>query len=766
MEFEPDGRVRIPSRPDLPGYLRVEFALRAGDDWQLYVEKSPGQFLKVELTSAQAAACDVLSEDGAGNSAAVLAGLWVAWMYAASAGARSAALASSPLKPYAHQMNAVYGAMLPQPNLRFLLADEPGTGKTIMAGMYLREMQRLGFVRRALVVAPAHLVTKWQADFERFFGGGLRAITAQTVREHALETNHDLWIVSLDLAAVNPAVQAALHPDRAGWDVVVFDEAHRLTPTAASYYQLGELLALNTPRALLMTATPHRGKEWLFRALLHLVDPDVFPPPVAGEELIRAAKPGRVHFLRRMKEDLVDFDGVTRLFKGRHAANESVRLNPTEADFYAEALALVDRFFPANAVPLGRMVYGKRSASSLYALSETLKRRRDGMGSSMPAAAAADADPAGDDPARADEARIIVEPSRAAKQERKEIVALLARLQPLVDDPALAVSKWDPLLVTCFGSNGVKPGNGAQAVVFTEYADSADWLVGRLRADGFSARRYSGRDPHPVRDSVRDAFARRDFQILVSTDAGNEGIDLQTAHVLVNWDIPWSLVRLEQRMGRIHRIGQTDEVELYNLIAIDTREGEVMEVLLRNFVTAANQLKGRMFDSLSLVGELVGLTDEKLGEILAAAFGDGEQRGYALAAVQAVTAARLEDAAKQAEAQEAALRSAVDVAAAVTALHDEQLERINPAIVETFLSHAAAGGVVNVAPHAAGDGIFTLGLPGERPLPREFTPPGKTQCRGLKRCGVVVRVAGRGSLFGVEGGVSRLGVVGVPLAGM
>ncbi len=136
-------------------------------------------------------------------------------------------------------MNAVYGAMLPQPRLRFLLADEPGTGKTIMAGLYLREMQRLGFVRSALIVVPAHLVTKWQADFERFFGGGLRAITAQTVREHGLDSGHDLWVVSLDLLSVNGAVQDAVHPDRMGWDAVVFDEAHRLTPTAAGYYQAG-----------------------------------------------------------------------------------------------------------------------------------------------------------------------------------------------------------------------------------------------------------------------------------------------------------------------------------------------------------------------------------------------------------------------------------------------------------------------------------------------------------------------------------------------
>lgn len=739
MSLKPGLRIRVPSRQDL-GWVTIDDAreLDAGAV-RLYVQPdSSDQFVRLNLTAAQAAACEVLNEDGAGDGKALLAGLWTAWMRAAGAGARSAVLASSPLTPYAHQMNAVYGAMLPQPRLRFLLADEPGTGKTIMAGLYLREMQRLGFVRSALIVVPAHLVSKWQADFERFFGGGLRAITAQTVREHGLDSGHDLWIVSLDLLSVNGAVQDAVHPDRMGWDAVVFDEAHRLTPTAVGYYQAGEMLVLNTPRALLMTATPHRGKEWLFRALLHLVDPEVYPAVESNKEPSRQVKPGRVHFLRRMKEDLVDFDGTTKLFKGRHAENQPVRLSPVEAEFYAEALDLVDRYFPAIAVPLGKMVYGKRTASSLHALAETLKRRRDGMGTQMPSAAAQEADPDGDDPATADEARIVHEGSKSAKAERKEIDALLQRLGPLVADMEQPASKWDPLVLTCLGRNGIKPGNGEQAVVFTEYADTADWLVQRLLHAGFTARRYSGRDNHHTRDETRDAFARRDFQVLLSTDAGNEGIDLQTAHVLVNYDIPWSLVRLEQRMGRIHRVGQDRDVELYNLIAKDTREGEVLEVLLGNFVTAANQLEGRMFDSLSLVGELVGLADDELSKVLADTFGDEEQRARALAAVDAVTASRLADAAKRADDQERALKTSVDISQAVAALKDEQLDRINPAIVEAFLRRAADGGAVRVSPHAAGDGMYTLALPSGAELPREFAPPGQ------RRAGTTALVATSG----------------------
>jgi superfamily II DNA or RNA helicase len=767
MDFQPGERVALPARSQIPGWAVIDFAYQTADGWQLYVKTDTGTFHRVDLSEREADELPRLTEDGHGDAAQVLAGLWTAWMRAASARARSAALASSPLRPYAHQLNAVYGAMLPQPRLRFLLADEPGTGKTIMAGMYLREMQRLGFIQRALVVAPAHLVTKWQADFERFFGGGLWRISAQTVQEHALETDHDLWIVSLDLAAVNPGVQDAIRPDRAGWDAVVFDEAHRLTPTAESYYRVGDLLAKTSPRALLMTATPHRGKEWLFRALLHLVDPDVFPPQTAADEPSFGVRPGRIHFLRRMKEDLVDFDGTTPLFKGRRAQNHPVPLNSVESAYYTEALDMVGRFFQPAAVPLARMVYAKRAASSLHALAETLRRRREGMGSALPTTAAYEADPDGEDPTAADEAKVVVESSKAAKQERKEIDALLARLAPLLGDPAIPVSKWSPLIDASLAANGIAPGNGEQAVVFTEYADTADWLVTRLRAAGFTAERYSGRDAHHVRDKIRARFAGGDFQVLVSTDAGNEGIDLQTAHVLVNWDIPWSLVRLEQRMGRIHRIGQNRDVELYNLVATDTREGEVLHVLLTNFVTAANRLGGRLFDSLSLVAELNGLSDDRLSRLLAAMFGDDSaEQAAAAAAIEAVTAARIEHSARAAERQEDALRSTVDVAAAVAALHDERLERINPAIIEAYLNRLAAAGTVSLAPHAAGDGVFTVSLSDRTPLPPEFAGAdgaGRT-CTGPNSAVVVTsgaalieaRAAGAGVADAVSLGPSDL----------
>lgn len=258
-EFVAGQRVRVPALDGLR-YVTVDMAAADGaGGWVLYVKDDAGGIHRADVPAAGVDAVHVLVRDGAAPSERVLAGMWTQWMAAASMNARSTLLASSPLEPYAHQSHAVYGAMLPQPWLRFLLADEPGTGKTIMAGLYLREMQKYGLIRKAIVVVPANLVSKWQADFERFFGGGLRRITADTVREHALDVDHDMWITSLELAAVNPAVQDAIRPDQAGWDIVVFDEAHRLTPTAQSFHRVGRLLARNTPRALLMTATRTAG---------------------------------------------------------------------------------------------------------------------------------------------------------------------------------------------------------------------------------------------------------------------------------------------------------------------------------------------------------------------------------------------------------------------------------------------------------------------------------------------------------------------------
>src|SRR5262249_26166176 len=241
-------------------------------------------------------------------------------------------------------------------------------------------------------------------------------------------------------------------------DAVVFDEAHRLTPTAEQYHRVGRMLAINTPRAALMTATPHRGNEWLFRALMHLVDPKVYPAVERfdGEQPAQHLRPGPIHFLRRMKEELVDYDGVTRLFLERIAYNLVVPLNVDERTFYNEALDLVDRFFPLTARGLAKMVYGKRGASALYSLAETLRRRRHAMGGN-PADAARDADPFGDDEAERDLAEVLAEASSASREEKKAIGELLERIDAVLVEESHVPSKW-PILLKCLEPHGILPG--------------------------------------------------------------------------------------------------------------------------------------------------------------------------------------------------------------------------------------------------------------------------------------------------------------------
>jgi superfamily II DNA or RNA helicase len=699
-------RVHLDGVPDL---ATVRAAVPSGNTsgWTLFLLDDDGGIHEVELTADDTHTVTKIQTDGAADSARVLAGMWTRWMSAAATNAESSAIASTQLRPYAHQTTAVYGAMLPQPLLRFLLADEPGTGKTIMAGLYLREMQRLGLVQRAIIVCPANLTSKWVADFRRFLGGGLRHLTANTVREEAV-SSHDLWVVSLELAAVNPAVQEAIRPDRAGWDLAIFDEAHRLTPTATSFHQVGRLLAKNTPRALLMTATPHRGKEWLFRHLLHLVDPAIYPDPGADPNIaLPPLRPGPTHFLRRMKEDLVDYDGKTRLFKGRTARNYRVPLSTLEFGYYQAALDMVDQYFPPTSQPLARMVYGKRAASSLWSLVETLRRRAAHMGEMSEAEAALQADREHEgDESEADEAKVVHAGSTASRAERSAIKTLIDQISASIKDPAWQPSKWKRLVDSCLAKNGITPGNAEQAVVFTEYADTAQWITDRLRAAGYSTRMYSGRQNNAERDAVRLAFMRSEFQIIVTTDAGNEGIDLQAAHVLINYDIPWSLVRLEQRMGRIHRVGQQHDVFLYNLVATDTREGDTLFVLLDNFVSAANELRGQMFDSLSAVAEITGVDYEKW---LTDLYGnDDAKKQAAIAAANAVHAHDLTRAARQVQDTERRLASQVDAIAALTLLQRDLFARINPAIVESYLDRLSAAHLLNAQPTAAGPGFRQL----------------------------------------------------------
>ncbi len=319
------------------------------------VLKGPGGLRQVTLSVLEVEAARQPSNDGGGDSAGAVAGLWGKWMEWATPRIRSAATATKPIRPYAHQDEAVFVHMLPQPRLRFLLADEPGTGKTIMSGMYIAEGRRRRVVPgKVLIVPPAHLVTKWLADLWRYFGVDAERIDSAAARSpRPLRDDVDVWVVSADLLAHNSDVLRKVAGPAASWSLAIFDEAHRLTPTS-QYLGAAQQVSKVAHHLLMLTATPHRGKEWYFQCLLNTLDPDLYPVTAGpgDTEPERRLRPAQLHFLRRMKEDLRDHDGKP-LFKPRYAETLAVTLSKDELACYEAILSIcrrvVRRTFDAGA---------------------------------------------------------------------------------------------------------------------------------------------------------------------------------------------------------------------------------------------------------------------------------------------------------------------------------------------------------------------------------------------------------------------------------
>jgi superfamily II DNA or RNA helicase len=657
------------------------------------VIKSPTRGLtEAFLLFADVSACKVPSSDGSGDSARAITGVWAQWMRWAIPRIRSAVLATRPLRPYAHQDDAVFSVMLPQPRLRFLLADEPGTGKTLMTGMYLAEGRRQGLIPgKTVIVVPAHLVGKWIGELKRFFGIDAQRITAEVGREPLdLRGDVDVWVVSLDLFTYNTDARRKVVGSRASWSLAVFDEAHRLTPTSqhlSAAHQLSEV----SHHLLLLTATPHRGKENFFRALLNLLDPAIYRWDPSEKTYDNPMHPGPNNFLRRMKEDLRGLDGEL-LFRARYAQTHDVFLTPAESDAYDAVMGYVETWYSSSSV-LARSIYGKRAASSVTAALETLRRRRVALASSQAgrvppvapegfenydlARAALDSDDAWHD---AEEA-VLQARSSDRKAELEAVGVAIGQLERALTSRDEA-AKWQAAQ-EIMQRHQISPGCG-QLLVFTEFTDTARWLAGVFRAAGFSTEVLDGSVDQLGREELQARFLKGRFQVLVSTDAGGEGIDLQSAHVMIDWDIPWSLVRLEQRAGRLHRIGQQNEVFVYHLVAPETREGRVQQVILENLTAASSSLQGRLYDLLDATVDRAGFD---FGAAMAAAHRDPAAVGEVLATVP--DTATLVARAKDIVAEEDRFKTPVDHNEAMQRFASDRLQAINPVIVSAFVDQAA-----------------------------------------------------------------------------
>ena len=601
------------------------------------------------------------------------------------------AVHTSVVEPLPHQITAVYEAMLPRQPLRFLLADDPGAGKTIMAGLLIRELIARGDVERCLVVCPGGLAEQWQDELYRRFQLPFEILTndkleAARTRNWFIET--DLVIARLDKLSRDEDVQRKLQAPDAGWDLVVCDEAHKLSATFfggeikyTKRYRLGQLLSGLTRHLLLMTATPHNGKEEDFQLFLALLDGDRFE----GRFRDGVHTTDVSDLMRRMvKERLLKFDGRP-LFPERIAHTVPYKLSDDEARLYtavtdyvrdefdrAEALANAKR---AGTVGFALTILQRRLASSPEAIYRSLRRRRErlegrlgeleaqqrggrrsvGVASTVPELDArggaesrdtdgsagivftvAELDP--DDVEDLDdaperemedaEARILDQATAARSiAELKAEIETLKRLEAL----ALGVrragrdTKWREFaglfgeVFTAAGLAGrvaesdVPYGAGAipppspsprqKLVLFTEHRDTLRYLYERittLLGRGKAVVVIHGGIGREERLAVQEAFRHDpEVRVLLATDAAGEGINLQRAHLMVNYDLPWNPNRLEQRFGRIHRIGQTEVCHLWNLVADDTREGDVYRRLLEKLEQARETLGGgQVFDVL------------------------------------------------------------------------------------------------------------------------------------------------------------------------
>ncbi|MBT1175486.1 DUF3883 domain-containing protein [Bifidobacterium sp. LC6] len=563
-----------------------------------------------------------------------------------------AAVYSSNIDPLPHQIRAVYEDMLPKVPMRFLLADDPGAGKTIMAGLYIKEMLLRSAAERVAIVCPGGLAEQWHDELAQKFSLDFEVMNP-AMRFTSPSGNpfrdHDRLIIRMDQVARNDELSDMI--GEVHWDIAIVDEAHRMSAHFKNQYgdldrtnrfRLGEMLAETAENLLLMTATPHSGKEQDFQLFMSLLDRGRF----AG-----LYKPSRHQhtdtegLMRRMvKEDLRTFDGKP-LFPERRAETVSYALSPGEAGLYrdvtnyvrsgmnAAAKLLQADGRRANSIGFALTILQRRLASSPEAILQSLIRRRDRLSDLLrrikenPEAIAAIFEPSVNEPTDVDdyddlwdetdengqgqlelELDQVVDSATAARtgQELADEISVLNDLVAKAKEVRVAGvdAKWSQL-ADILQHHVLDSGTAElphKMIIFTEHRDTLTYLsrrVASLLGQPEAVTVIHGGMNRDERKAVQERFVSNPaVRILVATDAAGEGLNLQRADLMVNYDLPWNPNRIEQRFGRIHRIGQKRTCFLWNLVAKNTREGEVYGKLLGKIETIGKAYSGRLFNVL------------------------------------------------------------------------------------------------------------------------------------------------------------------------
>jgi len=524
-------------------------------------------------------------------------------------------LSISRVDPLPHQLEAVYDYLLKLARVRFLLADDAGADKTIMAGLLIRELELRGLAERILIACPANLAFQSQREMKEKFlvfrGHDIRDQFGvnQWLDQHRI-------ITSLDLAKRKDILPGLRQVQ---WDLVIVDEAHRMSAADETHkslrYRLGELLRDTSDHILLLTATPHKGDPLNFSLFLQLLDPDAY----ADVKSIREAMDRRraPFYLRRTKEAMVYFperraDGTwvaEKIFTKRIPHTVEFQIDGAEFDLYRDITRFVKQQSAraaaqgedprARAVGFLMSLYQRRLASSTYAMRHSLESRAKRLEGALKRAQdlALLAPPELPDPEELEEmeesererleemleAITLAGNAQQVRQEVEELRVLASRAQAAEDSGAEAkLSKLKELL----HQEGFFDHPEKRLLIFTEFKDTLDYLQDRLKSWGFrvgcihGGMKSGSRDEPGTRLYAEQQFREGEIQILVGTEAAGEGINLQVCNILFNYDIPWNPNRLEQRMGRIHRYGQRKNCLIFNFVATNTIEGRVLQRLL------------------------------------------------------------------------------------------------------------------------------------------------------------------------------------------
>lgn len=554
-------------------------------------------------------------------------------------------LSIARVDPLPHQLEAVYSYFMRLPRIRFLLADDPGAGKTIMAGLLLKELKARGLVRRVLIVTPANLTFQWQREMADKFREKFEVIRGDVLRANYGQNpwqERDQVVTSISwVSLVEDARESLL---RSRWDLAIVDEGHKMSARSDDHktyaYRLGENLSKMTDHFLIMTATPHKGDPEHFRRFLALLDPDVYGSIESLEQAMREQE--APFYLRRTKEALVTFPDpdtgeVRKLFTRREVRSVAFELDGEELDFYDELTryvedqsirAAADNSARGRAVGFTMAMLQRRMASSVYAVRRSLERMRTRREKIL-------ADP---EAYRQEQIQRRVpddfneldaeEQQRIIEQLEGEVLSIdpavlreeIARLSKLIDQARQLENRDIQTklikLLSVLTEEGIFDDPSMKLLIFTEHKDTLDYLagdgrdgrpLGKLVEWGLTVTQIHGSMKIGDRDTPGTRiYAEREFrescQLLVATEAAGEGINLQFCWLMINFDIPWNPVRLEQRVGRIHRYGQEKDCLIFNFVAQNTREGRVLRKLHERLMEIRNDLgSDQVFD---VVGEI------------------------------------------------------------------------------------------------------------------------------------------------------------------